>query len=127
MIKVQLSGEFEFKDQDLKSKNYELSIITDCWVSIVINDELFFEDWICPLELYFQYIDWKKDYDSGLIRDFEYTSDDNGENPILSFNKIDDKWIAYSVLTKKNSGCITKNEILDFFESFEFQLLKHKK
>lgn len=127
MIKVLLSGEFEFKDKDLKNRNYELSIMTDCWATITVNDEVFFEDWICPLELYFQYLDWKKDFDNGLIRDFEYISDDNGENPILSFNKIDDKWIAFSVLTQKNSGFITKNGILDFFKSFEVQLLKHKK
>ena len=126
MIKVQLSGDFEFKEKDLKKRNYELSITTDCWATITINDELFFEDWICPLELYFQYLDWKEDFNNGLIRDFEYISDDNGENPILSFNKINDKWFAYSVLTQKRSGFLTINEVLDFFESFEVQLLKHK-
>lgn len=126
MIKVQLSGDFKFKEKDLKKRNYELSIITDCWATITINDELFFEDWICPLELYFQHLDWKEDFNNGLIRDFEYISDDNGENPILSFNKINDKWFAYSVLTQKRSDFLTINEVLDFFESFEVQLLKHK-
>lgn len=127
MIKMQLSGEFVFSNEDLQRKNYSKSITTDCWMKLVINDELFFNDWICPLELYFQYLDWKKDYKNGLIRDFEYISDDNGDNPILSFNKIGDKWIAFSALTQKNSGFITKNEIMDFFESFEVQLLKYKK
>lgn len=126
MIKVQLSGDFEFKEKDLKKRNYELSITTDCWATITVNDELFFEDWICPLELYFQYLDWKEDFNNGLIRDFEYISDDNGENPILSFNKINDKWFTYSVLTQKRSDFLTINEVLDFFESFEVQLLKHK-
>ena len=126
MIKVQLSGDFKFKEKDLKKRNYELSIITDCWATITINDELFFEDWICPLELYFQHLDWKEDFNNGLIRDFEYISDDNGENPILSFNKINDKWFTYSVLTQKRSDFLTINEVLDFFESFEVQLLKHK-
>lgn len=127
MIKMQLSGEFVFSNEDLQRKNYSKSITTDCWMKLVINDELFFNDWICPLELYFQYLDWKEDYKNGLIRDFEYISDDNGDNPILSFNKIGDKWIAFSALTQKNSGFITKNGILDFFEAFEVQLLKHKK
>ena len=127
MIKMQLSGEFVFSNEDLQRKNYSKSITTDCWMKLVINDELFFNDWICPLELYFQYLDWKEDYKNGLIRDFEYISDDNGDNPILSFNKIGDKWIAFSALTQKNSGFITKNEIMDFFESFEVQLLKYKK
>lgn len=127
MIKVQLSGEFEFNEKDLKNRNYELSIITDCWVTIIINDEVFFDDWICPLEIYFQYLDWKEDFDNGLIRDFEYTSDDNGVNPILCFNKINDKWFAYSALTQKNSDFLTVNGVLDFFESFEVQLLKHKR
>ena len=101
--------------------------MTDCWATIIVNDEVFFEDWICPLELYFQYLDWKKDFDNGLIRDFEYISDDNEVNPILSFKVIDNKWVAYSALTKRTSSVISINEILDFFESFEVQLLKHKK
>lgn len=126
MIKVQLSGEFEFLNNDLKKRNYEKSITTDCWMKIVINDELFFDDWVCPLELYFQYLDWKKDFDNELIRNFEYISDDNGENPILSFRAIGDKWVAFSELTKKTSDFITLNDILEFFESFEVQLLRHK-
>ena len=126
MIKAQLNGKFEFNEKDLNTRNYELSIVTDCWITISINGEVFLDDWICPLELYFQYLDWKRDFDNGLIKDFEYNSDDNGENPILSFNKVGDKWTAYSVLTQKTSGFITENEILHFFKSFEMQLLKHK-
>ena len=126
MIKVQLSGEFQFNEKDLNTRNYALSIMTDCWITININGEVFLDDWICPLELYFQYFDWKQDLDNGLIKDFEYVSDDNGKNPILSFNKVGDKWTTYSVLTKKTSEFITESDILQFFESFEMQLLKHK-
>ena len=126
MIKVQLSGEFQFNEKDLNTRNYALSIMTDCWITININGEVFLDDWICPLELYFQYFDWKQDLDNGLIKDFEYVSDDNGKNPILSFNKVGDKWTTYSVLTQKTSEFITESDILQFFESFEMQLLKHK-
>ena len=60
MITVQLCGEFDFSHKDLSIRNYEKSITTDCWMKFHINEDLFFDDWICPLEMYYQYLDWKK-------------------------------------------------------------------
>ena len=127
MIKVKLSGEFEFSNNDLVRKNYEKSIMTDCWMQIIINDDLFFDDWVCPLELYFQYLDWKKDFDNKVIRNFEYISDDNSKNPILGFYATGNKWKAFSALTQKYSQFITTNDVVEFFESFVVQLLKYMK
>lgn len=126
MITVQLCGEFDFSHKDLSIRNYEKSITTDCWMKFHINEDLFFDDWICPLEMYYQYLDWKKNYDNGLVQSFEYTSDDNGENPILSFRQINNMWIAYSVLTKRNSDFITLHDVLNFFELFSSQLMQHQ-
>lgn len=126
MIKLQLIGEFVFSNKDLQKRNYSKSIMTDCWMKLVINDDLFFDDWICPLELYFQYLDWKEDYKNGVIRNFEYISDDNGNNPILCFKEIDNRWIAYSVLTNRSSNYITFQDVLYFFELFTLQLMQHQ-
>ena len=126
MIKLQLIGEFVFSKKDLQKRNYSKSIMTDCWMKLVINDDLFFDDWICPLELYFQYLDWKEDYKNGVMRNFEYISDDNGNNPILSFKEIDNRWIAYSVLTNRSSNYITFQDVLYFFDLFTLQLMQHQ-
>ena len=126
MIKVRLNGDFYFTNSDLVEKNYAKAIMTDCWMTIEIGDERCFDDWVCPLELYFQYLDWKKDYLKGNIHDFNYISDDNAENPILSFKFSDDNWEIFSCLYKTNQK-IETIDVLGFFDSFETQLLKHKK
>ncbi len=127
MVEVQLIGKFEIENKHLVKRNYEVSITTDCWMDTFINDEKFFSDWICPLEFFYQYLDWEKDFNNGLIHDFEYISDDNGENPIFAFKHINNRWLTYSALTKKSSDFISINEILDFFKSFEEQIFKHVK
>lgn len=128
MLRVQLIGEFKFSNEDLIKRDYKKSIMTDCWMQIIINDVLLFDDWICPLEFYFQYLIWKQNVDDGKIYDFEYISDDNGTNPILSFRRVDNTWSIFSCLSKEKTNCsVSTDELLELFKLFEAQLLKHRK
>lgn len=128
MVNVQLIGEFEFSKEELLSKNYAKALMTDCLMEFKLNDESLYDDWVCPLELYFQYLHWKSDLIDNKIFDFNYNSDDNGVNPIFSFKLKEKKWIFVSGLTTpKLYYEISFIEILEFFDLFEKELLKHQK
>lgn len=127
-MKVQLIGEFDFTREELMSRDYAKSIMTDCWMVIEIDEKKYFDDWICPLECYFQLTDWKKGVLSGTIIDFHYISDDNDENPIFSFIFSSGLWKIESIFSQYNENNLFNTDcILDFLESFEKQLLEHIK
>lgn len=127
MLIVQLSGDFVFSDADVMNQDYIKALTTDCWMTISIMDNVLYNDWICPLELYFQYMNWKKEFLAGNVQSFHYISDDNTVNPILSFHLIDDQWAISSCLTDNSfRDKLSTAEVLRFFESFETQLFKHK-
>lgn len=127
MICVQLSGEFEFSHADVMKRDYYKALTTDCWMTISINEITFYDDWVCPLEFYFQYLKWKEEFLTGNIQSFHYISDDNAINPILSFCLIDNKWVISSCLSDNHvyQEFLTE-DILNFFDSFESLLFEHK-
>ena len=59
------------------------------FMKITINDKIFYNDWICPIEFYYQYCKWKNNCKEAYeYSDFEYVTEDNGVNPILKFQYI---------------------------------------
>lgn len=128
MFEVMLTEDFEFSYQDVARRDYAKSLMTDCLLKFAVNGELIYDDWICPLELYFQYLDWKKDLQNNNICDFYYISDDSAVNPIFSFILFENEWIFCNRLTNKKANYkFTLFEVLEFFNLFEIQLLKHQK
>ena len=127
MINVQLSGEFAFSNTDVMKRDYLKALATDCWMKISINGEVFYDDWVCPLELYFQYLRWKEHTLKNNMQSFHYVSDDNAANPILSFCYMNDQWAISSCLVVNHvyQGLSTE-DIFNFFNSFEEQLFAHK-
>lgn len=86
MINIKLIGEFKFNKLDVLNRNYIKALTVDCIMSVSIDNKLVYKDWICPLELYFQLLEWNNRIISKYNTSFHYFSDDNGVNPIFRLN-----------------------------------------
>lgn len=59
MIEVILYDDFIINYKDLKSSSLAVQLSVDCHMKITVNKKTFYDDWICPIELYFQYCEWR--------------------------------------------------------------------
>ena len=59
MIEVILYDDFVINYKDLKSSSLAVQLSVDCHMKITVNKKTFYDDWICPIELYFQYCEWR--------------------------------------------------------------------
>lgn len=127
MINVEIFDDFILKEKDLESNSLEVLLSVDCHMKITIASRIFYEDWICPIELYYHYKIWINKLQLNQLSEFVYITEDNSINPILAFYYIDDnKWIIDSCYKKYDEQKIfTKKEVLDFFEQFEKLLFLH--
>ncbi len=129
MLQVELYNDnFVLTENDLKSKSLEILLSVDCNMRIMVDGLVFYDDCVCPLELYYHYNLWKKiEQKTNLQIDFVHFTEDNDKNPILAFiNNGKDMWRIDSCYKKYDERKkFTKNQILDFFAQYEKQLLKH--
>lgn len=125
MINIKLIGEFKFNKLDVLNRNYIKALTVDCIMSVSIDNKLVYEDWICPLELYFQLLEWNNRIISKYNTSFHYFSDDNGVNPIFSIEFCgNNKWIFKNNLTN-NEFNISSDDVKNFYLEYRHQILLH--
>ncbi len=130
MLNVILYDDFVIDYNDLKSSLLETQLSVDCHMKITINEKIFYNDWICPIEFYYQYCKWKNNCkESNDYSDFEYVTEDNGVNPILKFQYIgNNNWRIDSCYKEYDEANIfTTEQIKFFFDQYEIQLFEHVK
>lgn len=125
MINIKLIGEFKFNKLDVLNRNYIKALTVDCIMSVSIDNKLVYEDWICPLELYFQLLEWNNRIISKYNTSFHYFSDDNGVNTIFSIEFCgNNKWIFKNNLTN-NEFNISSDDVKNFYLEYKYQILLH--
>lgn len=100
----------------------------DCKMKIYIDKNLFFDDWICPLELYYQLKKWEMKIKDNVMNDFNYNSMETSYNPVISFNynietqkwKIDGEYKLYEEVREFDI-----EELLLIFTDLESELRSH--
>ena len=128
MIEVILYDDFVINYKDLKSSSLAVQLSVDCHMKITVNKKTFYDDWICPIELYFQYCEWRnKCKKMHNYCDFNYITEDNSENPILKFQYIsNNSWLIDSCYKEYNEAVLISTEqVNNFFEQYEIQILNH--
>ena len=128
MIKINLKGDFRIKQEDLFDYSLEKLLSIDCWMIIKINDKIFYNDWICPLEFFAQYKKWKEVKGLNLKKSFQYVTTDNSENPILSFfwSPAKKSWYIDSCLKKYiDSSAFSDEDLYCFFKQFKNEIETH--
>ncbi len=125
MIKVKLIGDFKFNKLDILNRDYIKALSVDCIMSVSIDNKPVYEDWICPLELYFQLLEWDNIIINKCHTSFYYFSDDNGSNPIFSIEFCDsDKWIFKNHLA--NNVCyLSDDDVKKFYLEYKYQFQLH--
>lgn len=131
MIKIELyEDEFILNKSDLKINKYpELNSI-DCKMRITIEDKIFYDDWICPLEFYYQFKSWYVDVKMGKLRDFAHETIETDNNPIIlfTFDREKNQCTFGGTFTEYcDVKTYTTQDILELFERFEIQLKAHIK
>ena len=109
------------KNDLIISESIEKQLSIDCKLKIIINGRIFYDDWIYPLELYYEYLKWNESFQKGEHTNFQYNTVDNYENPLFEFLfdedikqwKIDGKFKNY-----EEKSYFSDEEIVNFFEQF---------
>ena len=107
----------------------DTSLITlleyDCIMKIAIGKNNYFEADICPLEMLNAYREWYDSIEIGQMKDFEYITEDDGNNPVLYFKHSEEGWTIHSCWEKYlETKKFTLEEILSFFEMYKKELNK---
>ena len=131
MVQLELYNDaFTLESDDLIIEKYPKLFWVECKMKIVIDNQIFYDDWINPLELYFQYKNWYRKVCEKNLTSFYYNTIDHNKNPIIAliFDYKENRWSFDG--TFKNyyeKKTFTTKEVLDLFEQFETQLLTHIK
>src|SRR5690554_2692847 len=87
MIKIELyDDDFTIFKFDLDAKTYPILNSIDCKMRIIVENKIFYDDWICPLELYYQFKLWFEDVKKGNLKDFSHETIETDDNPIILFS-----------------------------------------
>lgn len=128
MFEIKLEGDFQIKQADLYEHSLDKLLSVDCWMIIKIKNNVFYNDWVCPLEFFAQYKKWKDENGLNAKITFEYNTEDNSDNPILTFVWSESKklWFIDSCFKKytHNTGFSDEN-LNQFFKQFEDELNTH--
>lgn len=127
MIKIEFLDEFIIKEKDIKNNSLETLLSIDCRLKIIVDENLYYEDWVCPLEMYYHYRIWKNKCKPNNFIDFKYITEDNNLNPILEFTYVNkNAWKIDSCFKKYNEEKrITTEDVINFFSNYEKLLYKH--
>lgn len=122
---------YESKEEECKIKSEYLNSTSlldllefSCIMLIKINDRVYFEEGICPLEMRYSICNWEQNF-NGKYNDFIYNTEDDSLNPILQF-KFDGKKFHIDSVHKK-FDCNSLFDITDIqslFNDFKKELAK---
>lgn len=117
------NGECKIPKRFLGRTSLEFLLMFDCFMNIKVGDKLFYDDYICPLEMRYAYLEWCKNY--AFCRDFIYNTEDDSNNPILMFKSCCEGWKIISTHSEYDCDEIFDyDDISGFFMQFENQLKK---
>ncbi|XMB72150.1 hypothetical protein RJI07_08580 [Mycoplasmatota bacterium WC30] len=121
---------FEIKREELNDERLQILLKYDCMMKITIDDSVIYDDWVCPLEMLKVIRSWEHKIKENDFVDFIYNSEDNDNNPIISFryNALTSKWHFRSCFDKKKliKG-FTLIDIHLLFVDFKNQIYEHVK
>ena len=66
------NGECKIPKRFLGRTSLEFLLMFDCFMTIKVGDKLFYDDYVCPLEMRYAYLEWCKNY--AFCRDFIYNT-----------------------------------------------------
>lgn len=96
MLKFNSSYKNNFSIRQLKNLTYPEMLKIECEFSIAIDNEIFFEEPLFPiLEFLHYYANWK-DENQSLSKNFNYSSMETEDNPLISFVKCEKGWLLFS-------------------------------
>ena len=136
MIRIELYGDdFRLHANDFKIYQKKLNsdimlklLSVDCKMKFFVDNNMFFNDWICPLEFYYQLRHWYNKILDGEFIDFHYNTMESSENPIISlvFDSNNQTWKldgTFKLYDEKKLFVL--KDLGDFYHEFYEQLLKH--
>jgi hypothetical protein len=126
MLDIKLIGDFKYNKLDISNRNYIESLSIDCIMKIMVDNRIIYDDWVCPLELYFQLVKWNNSNINGHYNSFYYISDDNGVNPIFSIELLNNKkWIFKNNLAKTEYS-LSKKNVEIFYKKYKYEMRLHE-
>ena len=96
-------------------------------LSIIINDSVFIDDGVSLLDFALCINNWLINVKTGFLSDFDYSSDEYTENPVLHLTKIDNRYYEIHSAWAINypETILGLGEITHCFESFLQELDSH--
>lgn len=102
----------------------------DCKMKLRIDKKLYVDDWVCPLELYYQFKKWEENIYLNRFIDFEYNSMETDNNPVFCFiyDKKADNWKIDGRFKNYNENETFETEdLIQLILALKNQLINHIK
>lgn len=120
---------YESKEEECKIKRGYLNSTSlldllefSCIMLIKINDMVYFEEGICPLEMRHVIYNWEQSF-NGVYNDFIYNTEDDSLNPVLQFKLDGTKFNIDSVHKKFDCNLLFDiTDIQSLFDDFKKEL-----